>query len=43
VSASGVVSAKRQGDVTITAQTSPTGGKSGSLKLEVEKEKDDDD
>jgi uncharacterized protein YjdB len=35
VSASGVVTAKRSGKVTITAQTSPTGGKSGSLQLEV--------
>jgi uncharacterized protein YjdB len=37
VSASGVVTGKREGDVTITAQTSPTGGKSGSLQIEVEK------
>lgn len=37
VSASGVVSAKKQGDVTITARTSPTGGKSGSLTIEVKK------
>ena len=37
VSATGVVTAKRTGDVTITAQTSPTGGKSGSLKIEVKK------
>ena len=36
VSASGVVSAQRQGDVTITAQTS-AGGKSASLKIEVKK------
>src|SRR5688572_11272046 len=43
VSASGAVTAKRQGDVTITARTSPTGGKSGSLKIEVEKKEDDDD
>ena len=35
VSASGVVTGKKEGDVTITAQTSPTGGKSGSLKIEV--------
>ena len=37
VSASGVVTGKREGDVTITAQTSPSGGKSGSLKIEVKK------
>ena len=37
VSASGVVTGKREGDVTITAQTSSTGGKSGSLELEVKK------
>ena len=37
VSASSVVTGKREGDVTITAQTSPTGGKSGSLQLEVKK------
>jgi len=36
VSASGVVSAQRQGDVTITAQTS-AGGKSASLTIEVKK------
>jgi len=42
VSSSGVVTAKKQGDVTITAWTSPTGGKSGSLKIEVKKEDDDD-
>ena len=41
VSASGVVTGKKKGDVTITARTSPTGGKSGSLKIEVEKEDDD--
>jgi uncharacterized protein YjdB len=35
VSASGVVTGKRKGEVTITAQTSPTGGKSGSLKIDV--------
>ena len=35
VSASGVVTGKRPGDVTITAQTSPSGGKSGSMQLEV--------
>lgn len=34
VSASGLVTGKKQGDVTITAET---GGKSGSLKLEVKK------
>jgi len=37
VSASGLVTGKREGDVTITAQTSPTGGKSGSLTIEVKK------
>ncbi|PYP79022.1 MAG: hypothetical protein DMD35_09660 [Gemmatimonadetes bacterium] len=35
VSESGVVTGKRKGDVTITAQTSPSGGKSGSLKIDV--------
>jgi hypothetical protein len=35
VSASGVVTGKRKGDVTITARTSQSGGKSGSVKLEV--------
>ena len=35
VSASGVVTGKRPGDVTITAQTSSSGGKSGSMQLEV--------
>jgi len=35
VSASGVVTAKRSGDVTITARTSSTGGQSGSLEIEV--------
>jgi hypothetical protein len=43
VSASGVVTGKRQGDVTITARTSANGGKSGSLKIEVEKKGKDDD
>jgi uncharacterized protein YjdB len=37
VSATGVVTGKRSGDVTITAQTSSTGGKSGSLKIEVKR------
>ena len=37
VSSSGVVSGKRQGDVTITASTSQSGGKSGSLQIEVKK------
>ena len=37
VSATGVVTGKREGDATITATTSPTGGKSGSLQLEVKK------
>ena len=41
VSASGVVTGKQKGDVTITARTSPTGGKSGSLKIDVEKQDDD--
>ena len=35
VSASGVVTGKRKGDVTITAQTSQSGGKSGSVQIEV--------
>jgi len=35
VSASGVVTGMRPGSVTITAQTSATGGKSGSLQIEV--------
>jgi alpha-L-fucosidase 2 len=35
VSASGVVTGKRAGKVTITAQTASTGGKSGSLRIEV--------
>ena len=35
VSASGLVTGKRSGKVTITAQTSATGGKSGSLQIEV--------
>ena len=37
VSATGVVTGKKQGDVTITAQTSPTGGKSGLIQIEVKK------
>jgi len=37
VSASGVVTGKRQGGVTITAQLSSAGGKSGSVDLEVKK------
>jgi len=37
VSASGVVTGKRPGSVTITAQASSAGGKSGSLKIEVRK------
>ena len=37
VSASGVVSGKRAGRVTITARTSSTGGKSGSVRIDVEK------
>ena len=37
VSGSGVVTGKRQGDVTITAQTSTAGGKSGSVTIEVKK------
>jgi len=35
VSASGVLTGKRKGGVTITAQTAASGGKSGSLKIEV--------
>jgi uncharacterized protein YjdB len=35
VSESGVVTGKRKGKVTITAQTSSSGGKSGSLEIEV--------
>jgi uncharacterized protein YjdB len=35
VSASGVVTGKRKGKVTITAQTSHTGGKSGSVRIDV--------
>jgi uncharacterized protein YjdB len=35
VSGSGVVTGKRKGDVTITAQIASSGGKSGSLKIEV--------
>jgi uncharacterized protein YjdB len=37
VSATGVVTGKRPGNVTIMAQTSSTGGKSGSLVIEVRK------
>jgi uncharacterized protein YjdB len=37
VSTSGLVTGKREGDVTITAQTSPSGGKSGTLSIEVKK------
>jgi len=35
VSASGVVTGKRAGNVTITAQTSSSGGKSGSVQITV--------
>jgi len=35
VSGSGVVTGKRSGNVTITAQTSASGGKRGSLKIDV--------
>jgi len=35
VSATGLVIGKRKGDVKITAQTSASGGKSGSLEIEV--------
>jgi len=35
VSATGVVTGKRSGNVTITAQTSQSGGKSGSVKINV--------
>lgn len=35
VSGSGVVTARRSGNVTITAQTSQSGGKSGSFKINV--------
>ena len=35
VSGSGVVTGKRSGSVTITAQTAPNGGKSGSVKIDV--------
>jgi len=35
VSASGVVTGKRSGTVTITAQTSANGGKSGSIQIDV--------
>lgn len=37
VSASGVVAANQPGSVTITAQTSSTGGKSGSVRLQIKK------
>ena len=37
VSESGVVTAKQPGGVTITAQTSSSGGKSGSLRLQIKK------
>jgi uncharacterized protein YjdB len=37
VSTSGVVTGRRQGDVTITARLSSAGGKSGSVGLEVKK------
>ena len=37
VSTSGLVTGKREGDVTITAQTSPSGGNSGTLGIEVKK------
>ena len=37
VSASGVVTGKRQGDVTITAQASSAGGKRGSVDIEVKR------
>lgn len=37
VSASGVVAAKQPGGVTITAQTSVTEGKSGSVRLQIKK------
>jgi len=37
VSTSGLVTGKREGDVTITAQTSASGGKSGTVSLEVKK------
>jgi hypothetical protein len=35
VSGSGVVTGRRSGNVTITAQTSQNGGKSGSFKVDV--------
>ena len=35
VTASGLVTGRRPGDATITAQTSATGGKSGSIQIEV--------
>ena len=37
VSASGVVTAKEPGSVTITAQTSSVGGKSGSVRIQIKK------
>jgi uncharacterized protein YjdB len=37
VTASGVVTAKEPGSVTITARTSATGGKSGSVKIQIKK------
>jgi uncharacterized protein YjdB len=37
VSSSGVVAGKKQGGVTITAQLSSTGGKSGSVDLDVKR------
>lgn len=37
VSASGVVTGKRPGDVSITAQATSPGGKSGSVSIEVKK------
>ena len=37
VSASGVVTAKEPGSATITARTSPTGGKSGSVRIQIKK------
>ena len=37
VSESGVVTGKKQGNVTISARTSASGGKSGSLQIEVKK------
>jgi uncharacterized protein YjdB len=35
VSGSGVVTGKRRGNVTITVQTSPNGGRSGSVRIDV--------